>query len=98
MLENKKIVVSVTADARKEAIDGEQALKILRDASKIIIANGKKTLTLSSPGQTDPETLLAAVLGRSGTLRAPTLKIGTIFLVGFNEEIYSENLCNMAKL
>lgn len=38
------------------------------------------------------ETVLAAVLGRSGTLRAPTLRLGKRFLVGWSEALYREYL------
>ena len=91
MFVTKKIAVSETADARKEKIEGERAWELFQGASEVLIAKGKKILHLS-PSETDKETVLASALGRSGTLRAPTLKIGDRFLVGFNEEMYSANL------
>jgi arsenate reductase-like glutaredoxin family protein len=38
---------------------------------------------------TDDE-LAAAILGRSGNLKAPAIKIGDTLLVGFNEAAYRE--------
>jgi arsenate reductase-like glutaredoxin family protein len=34
--------------------------------------------------------LAAAILGRSGTLRAPALHVGETFVVGFNADNYTE--------
>jgi hypothetical protein len=36
------------------------------------------------------EAILSQVLGRSGKLRAPTLRIGKRFLVGFSESLYEQ--------
>jgi hypothetical protein len=40
-------------------------------------------------GATDDE-LCSAILGRSGTLRAPAMRVGEIFVVGFHPEGYAE--------
>lgn len=39
----------------------------------------------------DPE-LLAAILGPTGNLRAPTLRKGSTLLVGWSEDTYAEQL------
>jgi arsenate reductase-like glutaredoxin family protein len=36
----------------------------------------------------DDDTLAAAILGPTGNLKAPTLRVGDTLLVGFNEESY----------
>ena len=36
------------------------------------------------------EEILKDVIGPSGNLRAPTWKVGTEFIVGFNLELYQE--------
>lgn len=64
-----------------------------RAASKVIVARGKKRLELDM--KRDPPTdeqLLEVMLGRSGTLRAPTLRRGTTLLVGYNDDIYRDAL------
>lgn len=38
------------------------------------------------------EEILADVMGRSGNLRAPTIRVGNVFLVGFNETMYTRYL------
>jgi arsenate reductase-like glutaredoxin family protein len=43
----------------------------------------------------DPPTdkqLLEVMLGRSGTLRAPTLRRGNVLLVGYNDDMYGDTL------
>lgn len=40
----------------------------------------------------DETTLLKAMLGPTGNLRAPTLRIGRTLLVGFNEDAYAAAL------
>ncbi len=45
--------------------------------------------------QSDPpedDELLKVMLGRSGTLRAPTLRRGKTLLVGYSDDAYSETL------
>lgn len=37
---------------------------------------------------TDPDTAAAAMLGPTGNLRAPTLKVGRTLIVGFDEDSY----------
>lgn len=46
-------------------------------------------MTKSPP---DEETLAAYLLGPTGNLKAPTLRIGDTLLVGFNEEAYKQEL------
>ena len=46
---------------------------------------------MKSDAPTDEE-LSKLILGRSGTLRAPTLRRGKTLLVGFNQAAYDEVL------
>ena len=55
------------------------------------MAKGKK-IVIFTLDETNREEILSAVMGRSGNLRAPTLKIGNLSLVGFNDEMYGEVL------
>ncbi len=76
-------------DAKKERIGEKAALEIARSMQRVIAARGTKIVTFdmkkAPPADTD---LLAVIMGNSGNLRAPTLKVGTTLLVGFNEEAY----------
>ena len=57
----------------------------------IYIAKGKKILALA-PDVANREEILKSAMGRSGNLRAPTLKVGKKVLVGFNDTLYPEHL------
>ena len=69
----------------------EQALTLAGDAARLIVSRGKKVSEFSPPDTGDQATI-DAMLGSTGNLRAPTLRVGDTVLVGFNEERYSEVL------
>lgn len=60
----------------------------------MVIARGKKVLTfkMNSDDAPSDDDLLKLMLGRSGTLRAPTLRRGKTLLVGFNTDAYAQTL------
>ncbi len=80
-------------DTKKSPIRGAAALAVTRDVDEIWVAKGKKAihvdLTLTRPGKAE---LLGLLLGPTGGLRAPTLRVGRTLLVGFNEEVYANVL------
>ena len=80
-------------DTRTSPITGEAALAVTRDVDDIWVAKGKKAvhvdLKKAKPGKAE---LLALLLGPTGGLRAPTLRVGRTLLVGFNEEAYATAL------
>jgi len=85
------VAVRETVNATKERF-GEQALEALfADGSKVVVGKGKRSLTfdLKQVSARDPE-FVAAVLGPTGNLRAPTARVGKNWLVGFHEGNYSE--------
>ena len=55
----------------------------------MIVAKGKKVDTFK-PGGKAPKDCVDAMLGPTGNLRAPTLKVGKTVLVGFNQDSYEE--------
>lgn len=56
-------------------------------------ARGKKIVTFDmKKDPPDDDTLLAHILGPSGNLRAPTIRMGKTLLVGFSEDAYKEFL------
>lgn len=53
------------------------------------VAKGKKVLTFEPKKDTfDVEAFHKAAIGPSGNLRAPTIKTGKTWFVGFSEEAY----------
>ena len=53
----------------------------------MIVAKGKKVDEFK-PGGKAPKACVDAMLGPTGNLRAPTLRVGKTVIVGFNEEVY----------
>ncbi len=64
---------------------------MVANAKKIYVASGKKTVEFN-PATASKEELLKKITGRTGNLRAPSLKIGSTFFIGFNTEIYEDML------
>ncbi|MCG8406032.1 MAG: hypothetical protein MI923_12620 [Phycisphaerales bacterium] len=80
-------------DAGKAKLGKSDALKLAKEASKIIVAKGKKVVefNMKKNPPSEPE-LLKAMLGPTGNLRAPTIRKGKTLLVGFNDEEYARAL------
>ena len=70
----------------------DDAREIAEASSKMYVAKGKKLSEFKVGAQTSDEAL-DAMLGTTGTLRAPTLRIGKTVIVGFNEALYEKLLC-----
>ena len=69
----------------------DDALKLASSASKVIVAKGKKVNQFSILG-TPSDEVVEAMLGPTGNLRAPTMRVGKTVVVGFNEEQYQSVL------
>ena len=53
------------------------------------VTKGKKLFRFDWSTATEDE-IAALILGRSGTLRAPAFHAGTVFMVGFSEDAYTD--------
>lgn len=61
--------------------------------SELIAARGKKVERIDlRKGKPDKATVARLMIGPSGNLRAPTLRVGKRILVGFDEESYERVL------
>ena len=76
-------------NASKETISGDDVWNLLKEAPTIFVASGKKILQYV-PGDDVKEELMKKACGRTGNLRAPTLKIGDNYYIGFNEPMYEQ--------
>jgi hypothetical protein len=78
-------------DASKQKYGPGDLDALFADAGTIVVAKGKKVVRFEPKKATfDAEALRAVVIGPSGNLRAPTLRIGKTWLVGFSAETYAE--------
>ena len=89
MLANNNLKVAKIIDARKEKITADPAWELLKGVHELIIGKGKKFLVFH-PDQDKKETILNFCLGRTGNLRAPTIKTGDRIIVGFNDTMYQQ--------
>ncbi len=74
-------------DARKEKMEADAVWNLMGNAKQIVVAKGRRVETFV-PTEAAQESILKAVLGRSGSLRSPTVQTGDVFLVGFNTTLY----------
>jgi len=78
-------------NAKKETHAESQAMALAATVSEIYSAKGKKVVHLNlnrdKPGHDEIKKVL---LGPTGNLRAPTLRVGKTLLVGFNSETYED--------
>ena len=77
--------------ANRAQLGAAEALKLARASEKVIAMKGKKIVTIDlRQDKPSDQDLLAVLLGPTGNLRAPTLRKGSILLVGFEEETYRQ--------
>ncbi len=60
---------------------------LLADAEKVYVTSGKKIIEFV-PGAVEKEEMLKKATGRTGNLRAPALRRGSVFYIGYNDELY----------
>ena len=70
----------------------DEVMTLFADAAKVLVGKGKKVVTF----EPKKDTFVAAdfqkaVIGPSGNLRAPSIKSGKTWLVGFSEEAYGDH-------
>jgi hypothetical protein len=83
--------VGETINAGKVKFGRGEALTLAKSARRVITGRGKNPVTFDMVNDPpDDATLAAAILGPSGNLKAPTIKIGDTLLVGFNEAAYGQ--------
>ena len=86
-LDTRNLQPESRTDARKEKMDAAAVWDLMGSAKQVVVAKGKRVETFV-PSDDTQEPILKAVLGRSGSLRAPTLQSGDVFFVGYNTTLY----------
>ena len=82
--------MSETVSASKKLTQAD-ARKLLGSVTRLVVAKGKKAEEFDLKGGIT-EAAVAAMLGPTGNLRAPTLRAGKTLLVGFSDEVYTKLL------
>ena len=88
-MDAKKIEAKEVVSASKK-LDRKDAVALIKAANKVIVAKGKKVQSL--PGGKASKEIVDALLGPTGNLRAPTVRVGKTLLVGFDENSYADVL------
>ncbi|MEZ4488912.1 MAG: ArsC family (seleno)protein [Cyanobacteriota/Melainabacteria group bacterium] len=84
-------------NAKKERLGAKEALDLTDSVKDLYVSKGKKVIHLDladnskKPGDDE---LVNLMLGPTGNLRAPTVKVGKTMIVGFNDEAYQQVLKN----
>ena len=92
-LTNHGIGTTQQVDARKQAIPPAEALALARSVDHLYVIKAQKVVhyDLKNHPPSDDE-LLAAIVGRSGSLRAPAVRRGRTLIVGFDADTYRDVL------
>ena len=90
-LAEHNIHVVAQDDARKTPLADADALKLAGEANSLYVTRGTKVIHIDlKRDRPDDETLLGLLIGPSGKLRAPTLKLGKTLIVGFDQATYEK--------
>jgi arsenate reductase-like glutaredoxin family protein len=92
-LAQEKLKTLEEVNAKKTKFPKRDALKLVATVDHLYAAKGKKVVYLNiKKDKPDQATLVKVMLGPTGNLRAPTLRVGKTLLIGFNAEIYQQVL------
>jgi arsenate reductase-like glutaredoxin family protein len=76
-------------DAKRTPLGRKEALAAARSAREIFVAKGQTVTRVDlAKDRPDDDALSALLLGPTGNLRAPTVRVGRTLLVGFHPEMY----------
>ena len=68
-----------------------EALAMAREAHRLVAAKGKKVTTIDLRTAPPADDVLAGLmLGPTGNLRAPTMRVGQTILVGYNDQAFTD--------
>lgn len=75
-------------NATKERFGATDLPALFTGATKVLVAKGKNVTVLDLSKADDAERLADLALGPTGNLRAPAIRMGKTWLIGFHEETY----------
>lgn len=78
-----------TADANKAKLDHAAAIAMARQVDRVIATKGKKRTELDMRQKPSDEDVIALLLGPTGNIRAPLIRVGKTLVAGFDPDVYS---------
>lgn len=89
----RRAVIVETVDARTVRFGRAAAIQLARGATKVIATRGRGAVEFDMRGNPpDDDQLARALLGPTGNLKAPTIRIGKRMVVGFNAATFAAAL------
>lgn len=78
-------------NASKERYGQAELARLFAGATKLSVAKGKKIQTFDLAKEPlNPQQLAQLVLGPTGNLRAPAIRIGDTWTIGFHPELFEQ--------
>ncbi len=90
-LEEHQIEVVETVSANKK-LQRDDAISMVRQARRLIAAKGNKVIRVDLDDHPSDDEIAKLMLGPTGNMRAPTMRIGETLLVGYNEDVFNSEL------
>lgn len=84
----RRIAVRETADARKERYSKDDLRELFKSAARVIVIKGKRKFEFDLSRGFELDALAEVVIGPTGGLRAPTIFVGDVVLVGFDADVW----------
>jgi hypothetical protein len=72
-------------------LGASDARSIAKESSKVLVAKGKK-LDVFRMSDAKISEVVEKMLGPTGNLRAPTIRVGKVTVVGFSDDAYGDVL------
>jgi len=88
-LERGKIPVAEEVSAGKNRIGRKEALALARSARRIVAGKGSRLTEIDMRTNPSDAELMAVILGPTGNLRAPAMRVGDTLYIGFPKEGFS---------
>jgi arsenate reductase-like glutaredoxin family protein len=89
-MEANSVQVKEVVSAGKK-LQEKDARAIAKASSRILVAKGKSLKEFKGGASFDKDAI-PAMLGTTGNLRAPLVRVGKTTRVGYNEDLYGEHL------
>ena len=83
----------VIENARKVSFSAGDLAEIIKNITTVYSVRGKKVVTFNTAEfNLTSDVVRKSLLGPTGNLRAPAIRAGKCFIVGFNQELYKQLL------
>ncbi len=92
-LAKKKVSIASRTSTRQQVYTEADARSLLKGIDRLVSGKGKKVVTVDLR-KTKPvwSELAPLMLGPTGNLRAPVIRVGSTLVIGFNDDMYREHL------